>query len=514
MVTAAVVLVLAIGEIGAAASVADELPTIDRRPYKIEAQITVAPDARIDAEGCAQLLATWKTFVRRFVGAPWELSIVEGDGLFAGKEIEDLDADAFAKIPNGFDKVWVIRINGGPSGYEFTGREYDATVRRLGQVHRESAPFVLDLPRQLLNFALDLFSPVAEIGETSGGGIRLTVRAAALEAASPLGRVVALGSVFEPLRVVPRPKGKTNYLKIPFTYLRVEGLNGGVADCAIVSALADPLTKRVATKTSLVALGVRAADRPTRLRFTLRPKKPAKGQPAAGPNAPPVNVIPAAGYVLTARNVPDGPPVELGTTGRDGRIVLKPGFADRLVVLRLLAGNSEPMVELPLMPGESEDERTIPIDPKPDTIALETQLESLRDSVVDLVAVRARLEARLKARSDLDDWDGVATTLKEFRQLAPRDGYAKTLTKLKEDAARQQAQTKTAILTRTAQAQLADLESLIERYLDDEIFRGYADALEQARAERARSKAVEAKKKAARKRIQSLIPKDTEAHTP
>ena len=62
---------------------------------------------------------------------------------------------------------------------------------------------------------------------------------------------------------------------------------------------------------------------------------------------------PAAGYTLTARLVPDGQPRELGMTDRAGRIVLKPGFASGLVILRLLAGNVEPIVELPIMPGES-----------------------------------------------------------------------------------------------------------------------------------------------------------------
>jgi len=33
------------------------------------------------------------------------------------------------------------------------------------------------------------------------------------------------------------------------------------------------------------------------------------------------------------------------------------------------------------------------------------------------------------------------------------------------------------VLTKTAQAQLTDLETLIIRYLDDEIFKAYADAL-------------------------------------
>ena len=157
-----------------------------------------------------------------------------------------------------------------------------------------------------------------------------------------------------------------------------------------MSVYSNPLTNQVVQETSLVALGVKPGTSPTRLRFVTQPDS-----------------APAAGYVLTARRHPDGQPHDVGTTDREGRITLDPVFADGLLVLRLLAGSSEPMVEFPLMPGD--DERRAdrpPFDPKPLTVALETRLDSLRDAVIDLVAVRARLEARLKARFDGEDWAG------------------------------------------------------------------------------------------------------------
>ena len=95
---------------------------------------------------------------------------------------------------------------------------------------------------------------------------------------------------------------------------------------------------------SLAALGLKAGNTPLRLRFITRSDK-----------------APAAGYTLTARRVPDGQPHELGTTDRSGRIVLRPGFANGLVILRLLAGSVEPMVELPMMPGESADRAHSPV---------------------------------------------------------------------------------------------------------------------------------------------------------
>jgi hypothetical protein len=152
------------------------------------------------------------------------------------------------------------------------------------------------------------------------------------------------------------------------------------------------------------------------------------------------------------------------------------------------------MVELPIMPGESPDERAIAFDPRPLTVALESRIDSLRDEVVDLVALRARLEARMKARLDGEDWAGLEEALKEFARLTPREEFAQRLTKLKGDAADEQEQKKTPVLTKTAQAQISDLQSLIDRYLDDEVFKAYSDALERAQVD-AGAKAKDQSKK-------------------
>ena len=223
----------------------------------------------------------------------------------------------------------------------------------------------------MLQFTRDLFNPTAVIAGQEGGRGLLSVQGAMIAPASPLGAVVEKGTVFQPLRLVSLPDGKVQVLPIAHTYLQVESMEGPVARCAIISALSDPLSKRMARPNSLAAVGLKPGNSPITLRFVTRPDQ-----------------APAAGYMLTARLVPDGQPRELGITDRSGRIVLKPGFARGLVILRLIAGSVEPMLELPMMPGESTEQRPISFDPKLPTVALETQLDSLRDEVVDLVALR------------------------------------------------------------------------------------------------------------------------------
>ena len=355
----------------------------------------------------------------------------------------------------------MIRLGADGSGLAVSGREFDVTTGRLGGLQRRLVPVVRDAPRELLQFAADLFSPYAEIGERFGKDVALTVHGALLAPASPIGRVVVPARSSSRCGSSPGKAGKSRSCGRSATRTcgsrrcRVAG-----ARCSVVSVYSNPLTNQVMQETTLAALGVKPGKIPTRLRFVTLPDR-----------------APAAGYVLTARRYPDGQHHDVGTTDRSGRITLDPRYADGLLVLRLLAGSSEPMVEFPLMPGHDEAERTIPpFDPKPLAVTLETRLDSLRDAVIDMVAVRAgwRPAQGPIRRRRLGRGRGRAQGVPA---LNPGQFYADELNRLRDEAARQQEKLRKPVLTKTAQAQLTDLETLIVRYLDDEIFKAYADAL-------------------------------------
>ena len=349
-----------------------ETEAVERRPYRISLHIGFDPNTRIDeARSCCPdpgVASPRATIHRR----PWAVTIAGPSTPLSNVQVDILEPDAFVSV-GPFDKVWVMRIasEGTGSGLVFTGREYDSATRRLGPLQHRVVPAVSDAPRAMLQFTRDLFNPTAVISGQEGGRALLTVQGAMIAPASPFGAVVEKGTVFQPLRLVSLADGKVQIVPVPHTYLQVESIEGPVARCAIISALSDPLTKRMARPNSLAAVGLKPGNSPITLRFVTRPDQG-----------------PAAGYMLTARLVPDGQPRELGITDRSGRIVLKPGFARGLVILRLVAGSVEPMLELPIMPGESAEQRPIAFDPKLATVALETQLDSLRDEVVDLVALR------------------------------------------------------------------------------------------------------------------------------
>ncbi len=470
---------------------------IEDRPYKIRAFVSFDPMTRIDARGRERIVDVWLGLVRRMVGPAWDVEVADADGVASALVLDSLVPADVKPLAGSTDKVWLVqgRPEGGTVALE--GREYDSATGWLGSLQARRCASGPDVARELFRLTEAMFAPYAEIGEATAEAVPLRVQGSGLPKGQ-LGQGIApVGTVFRPVRVFYNADDSVlNIQKVPFSYLVVSSREHAETKATLVRGVADPLTKRFPRKNKLVALGVKPGAFPTRFRFVQLKEQ-----------------TPAAGYVLTARPAPDGPSRVVATTDREGRVSIPRGFADGLVIVRLVAGRAEPLREVPIMPGESDEELTIPIDPRSQAVTLETQLDALRDEIVDLVAVRNRLERKMKAREQGDDWAGVEEVLAEFRKLPPRDGFVKRLQRLDEDAQKQEQRTKSVVLTKTARAQLAETKSLIDRYLDDELYRAYEDAVLRAKERDARGKAM-AKAKAKTTRPAPIIQPTPAAKAP
>jgi hypothetical protein len=433
------------------------------RPYSIRVWLSIDPSARIGPASAEALVGDWLVLAERFVGAPWRIDVQEGEGPLQGWTPDQLRPPMVAPLVEGVDKGWFLQVEPARSGggFSLSGREYDATTRQLGPLYRQPAPYPLDAPRSLFELTRRVFAPIAEIERTDGGA-ELLVQGGGLPTADPDNRVVERGLVFRPYWIFLGPNESVQEIRpIPFTYLHVDRIDGPIARCEVVSGLRQPLPRQVGGRYRLVALGIRPADVPTRFRFLSGVEDQRK---------------PVAGYVLTARGLRDRTAFEVGTTDRDGRITLPPKFSDSLVMLRLLAAGVEPLREFPVLPGETPDEREVPVEPRPQAVALEFRLKAIQDEIVDLIARRGVLEARLDARAEGQAWGEVKRLLEEYEQLTPRQHFEERVARLAEDAQREQAELGIPILTRTAQAELAETRALIERYLDSEAYDAFVDA--------------------------------------
>ena len=99
--------------------------------------------------------------VRRFVGAPWIVTVAPPSGPVLDLDLEGLEkaspaqAAAFEKAVSAgsYDKVWVVHADrpGSASGVVFTGREYDTATRRLGPLQRRTVEVFADAPAPCWN---------------------------------------------------------------------------------------------------------------------------------------------------------------------------------------------------------------------------------------------------------------------------------------------------------------------------------------------------------------------------
>jgi hypothetical protein len=194
------------------------------------------------------MIESWKMLVQRFIGAPWQLEVVEGDGPLLGIGLNSLDVETITEAVQPADKGWLIRINRGVNQAALTlsGREFDALTGQIGPIYRRSAPFPKDAGRSLFQLSQELFTPTAEV-ERDGDNFRLLVQGAALRPANEIGQVYREGDIFRPLWIFLDPKDRSvrAIRDVPYTYMRVESKSGGSARSSIVSALARPLPPQV-----------------------------------------------------------------------------------------------------------------------------------------------------------------------------------------------------------------------------------------------------------------------------
>ena len=468
---------------GADRHAAEALQAARSRPYTIRAHVSFTPATRIDATARRVILDNWLTLIRRFVGEPWHVDALAESPTLAATTLDALTPDLIGPIASGegVDKVWVIQVERVGPSLLLEGRELDVLLNRLGEMHQVEILDVINLPRALLTLALSLFEPLAEVGKSQGGGVFFEIQGGTIHAATPAGAVAPVGSVFRAFRLfLDKEGGITDLREIPYSYFRVEERTGSTARCSIIKGIGDPLTGRYARRNRVVALGIQPARATTRLRFLLKSDK-----------------APAAGFKLIARAATaDTNWFDVGITDREGRVELPVNFANELAIVRVLAGNNEPMADLPVMPGETRQERSIVFEGRPRTLDLEAKLDALQDAIIDVVASRARLEARMKARLEGEDFTGFDTSLAELRKLPSHDLFNAQLHAIDSEAKAAEADLKTLILTRTARNQIDESQALIDRYLDDDPIRALVESAETLKAEKANTPP-------ARKRLQT-----------
>ena len=196
---------------------------------------------------------------------------------------------------------------------------------------------------------------------------------------------------------------------IPWTYLAVESREGSEVACHMHSGFRSPFTSRRRGRVEKLALAVNPPKKPTRLSLIS----------ISNPN------FPMAGYEIHAYS-PDSPATKLlGYTDLHGSLTIPPSDGHPLRLLIVKNGGA-PLAKLPLIPGLEATVRA-EITNDEERLRVEGFITGLQDRLIDIVARRRFLIARVRKRIDADKLELAEKIFEDLRKLPTRESLLEEL---------------------------------------------------------------------------------------
>ncbi len=389
----------------------------DYRAYDIQAIVA------IDVPGglAEQLTDRLPTYLRRradaAMGPLWSFDVQLAAGavrqhIFSQREMWS-DAPT-ADLPFEGDKLVLAAMRWQPDGFVLTAREFDRYTQRWGTPIRRDCRQEQGLPEQLFALVWQAVAPLArlELVPNDEGRVVLTPWGAALHRANPGNQWAAPGDVFLPIL---RRTGRGGELvengiqAVPWTYVEVVDHDGEKAVGRIHSGTRMPLGARRQGRVEQIAIAIRAdpADTVLRLRSRTDPDKP------------------LVGYAIYAQQAGDESLARIGSTDREGKISVPPD--ENRVRMLYLKNGGQLLARLPLVPG-SEPQVEVPLPDDDQRLAAETRLASLREDLIDVVARRNILMARVRQKIKKGDFAAAQELINAINELPDRSQFNLTLT--------------------------------------------------------------------------------------
>lgn len=288
------------------------------------------------------------------------------------------------------DKVFIVRIQTETAPMAISVRELDCPMRLMGPIVQVSALDQRDLGDAVARATLKSFGPIVRLdnvgkksasGRVRAGGLLMIENAdgeLVLDESSPA--AIKPGDLLQPLiRRVDR-FGNPELLEIvDFAYLKATELDKAKIEMEAHAGRVGTLQGRSDRRTSRTAMKIRPFLDQTIVRLH------AQREPD----------VPLIGYDIYSREL-DSKEMELiGRTDWDGRIWLKK--TDEPLLLLYVKNGRSVLAKLPVVPGQSVMEvADIPGD---DTrLRAEAYLKGVENQIVDLVAIRTLLAARIRIK--------------------------------------------------------------------------------------------------------------------
>lgn len=423
-------------------------------PYRVQIWVAVEPSPQL-AISPAQLANQLTAQADQVFGATWQVQGKSCALPLARRLFDPTESILWEDLPNvadlaELDKLMLVGVRAiDGAGVEVVAREFDVRSRSCGAVERYSADQADNISSAALAGMVAAFAPMVRIEGIANNQQQARLRAGGLiegDDASPA--ALAPGDLLVP--VVrrndkfgePREGG---LLTLPHTYLQVAERQGFEVACQLHSGLRGGIPPK-GNRVERFALRVRAQQPGTRLRLQAH-------------NSDPPELV---DYEVLAR--PAGSkeePTPIGTTDLRGEVFIS--LAEQPLQMVYIRHGEQMLARVPIVPGLLP-EQTITLTSDDERLLAESYYAAMQSTLMDLVARREVLAARIRLRLDNDDVKGAQDMLTELRNMTTRADLLKQLES-------QQATYKSA--DRLTQAKVdkmfGELRKLLAKHLDPKL---------------------------------------------
>jgi hypothetical protein len=385
-------------------------------PYTVRIELAVDDAALNQASLDARLATYLRERILSTLHPLWsiELEVVEGQQrhllLDSLSTLEQLPAPE----SNRFDKRMFLTVAGGIDGYTIACREWDKHTRLWGPVLRRSVRQELMLSEQCFDLLRATFAPLATVRVDPDDETRATLvfKGSELPRRTEDAAFGRVGEVYQPLLIRFDHTGEVlpdGISVVPWTYLTLEREDHGKWQCAVHTGIRLPFGIRRRGRSEHLAIAVRNPPGPTRVRFYVR-HDPSQG---------------LSGYEVFRRLPYSNESEPLGLTDATGSVTVEPTGAN--IVMLFLRSDGQLLAKIPVAPG-AKPLLEVPIADDTARLRAQSELTALREQLIDVVARRSILMARVRARMEEGKIDEARELLAELDDLPGRAQFDQMIT--------------------------------------------------------------------------------------
>ncbi|WP_146450483.1 hypothetical protein [Bythopirellula polymerisocia] len=390
-------------------------------PYRVQLLVVVDSSARPGAITAEQFSADLKQRIRTTLYPLWSVELVLPQAADRTRQLSglgNLEDESEQSETVRFDKRIYITAKVSPLGISLSSRELDIYTGRWTPVLNKLVRQDHMVTHASLELLCQVFAPLAMIHADPNDEehVSLVFKGADLPRQTDEPLFVHRNDLFQPLLVrLSRTSGAApeTIVDVPWTYVVAEEPEDAGWLCRVYTGTRRPFGTRRRGRVELMAIALKAPLYETQVRFHASHDESQS----------------LRGYEVFEQEPETGEYKLLGVTNYQGLIpVTRTDAPVRMLILR---SDNQLLAKVPVVPGV----RTLAEIPIADDMArllVQEDLEALKEKLIDVVARRNIIMARVRAFLEQDNLDEAQKLLTELNALPNRGDFAQEIKSLQD----------------------------------------------------------------------------------